>query len=76
MTEFHFEDPDLKNSTLETGFPSCAIEKDNFTDSQGKQIRTKKRVFSSRSSQTKGSFELSLQSKVPITNFEPWKLMP
>ena len=40
MTEYHFEDPDLKNSTLEIGLPSCAIEKDNFTDSQGKQIRT------------------------------------
>ena len=44
MTEFHFEDPDLKrdlkNSTLEIGFPSCAIEKDNFTGSQGKEIRT------------------------------------
>ena len=37
MTEFHYEDPDLKNSTLEIGFPSCAIEKD---DSQGKQNRT------------------------------------
>ena len=41
--EFHFEDPDLKSSTLETGFPSCAIEKDNFTYSQGKQIRTDKK---------------------------------
>ena len=41
MTEFHLEDPDLKNGTLEIGFPSRAIEKDNFTDSQGKQIRTK-----------------------------------
>ena len=40
MTEFHFEDLDLKSSTLEIGFPSCAIEKDNFIDSQGKQIRT------------------------------------
>ena len=40
MSEFHFEDPDLKNSTLEKGFPSCPIEKDNFIDSQGKQIRT------------------------------------
>ena len=40
MIEFHFEDPDMKNSTLEIGFSSCAIEKDNFTDSQGKQIRT------------------------------------
>ena len=39
MTEFHFEDPGLRNSTLEIGFPSCAIEKANFTDSQGKQIR-------------------------------------
>ena len=63
MTEFHFEDPDLRNSTLEIGFPSCAIEKDNFTDSQGKQIRTEKQgVFSSRSSETKGTFALSLQS--------------
>ena len=40
MTEFRFEDPDLKNSMSGIGFPSCAIEKDNFTDSQGKQIRT------------------------------------
>ena len=40
MTEFHFEDRDLKNSTLEIGFPSCAIEMDNFIDSQGKQMRT------------------------------------
>ena len=40
MSKFHFEDPGLMNSTLEIGFPSCAIEKDNFTDSQGKQIRT------------------------------------
>ena len=40
MGLFRFEDPDLMNSTLEIGFPSCAIEKDNFTDSQGKQIRT------------------------------------
>ena len=40
MSEFHFEDPDLKNSTLEIGFPSCAIEMENFIDPQGKQIRT------------------------------------
>ena len=40
MTDFHFEDPDPKNSTLEIGFLSCAVEKDNFIDSQGKQIRT------------------------------------
>ena len=39
MTEFHFEDPDLKSSTLEIGFSSCAVEKGNLTDSQGKQIR-------------------------------------
>ena len=51
MTEFHFEDPDLKNSTLEIGFPSCAIEKDNFTDSPGKQIRTENKE--SRKSETK-----------------------
>ena len=43
MSEFHFEDPDLKNSTLEIGIPSCPVEKDNFVDSQGKQIRTKNR---------------------------------
>ena len=40
MSEFHFEDPDLKNSMFEVGFPSCAVEKDNFIDSKGKQIRT------------------------------------
>ena len=39
MTEFHFEDPDVKNTPLEIGLPSCAIAKDNFTDPQGKQIR-------------------------------------
>ena len=36
---FHLEDPDLENSTPEIGFPNCAIEKGNFIDSQGKQIR-------------------------------------
>ena len=45
ITEFHIEDPDLKSSTLEIGFPSCAIEKDNFIDSQGKQIRTENKEF-------------------------------
>ena len=40
MSDFHFQDPDLKNSTLEIGYPSCATEKDNFIDSQGKQIGT------------------------------------
>ena len=37
---FYFEDSDLRNSTLEIGFPSCAIEKGNYLDSHGKQIRT------------------------------------
>ena len=40
MSEFHLKDPDLKNSRLEIGFPSWAIEKDNFIDSQGKLIGT------------------------------------
>ena len=53
MTEFHFEDPDLKNSTLEIGFPNCAIEKDNFTDSQGKHFERKTKSLSSQSSETK-----------------------
>ena len=39
MNEFHCEDPDLKHSTLEIGFPSRAVEKDSFIDSQGEQIR-------------------------------------
>ena len=39
MNEVHCKDPDLENSTLEIGFLSSAIEKDNFIDSQGKQIR-------------------------------------
>ena len=39
MTEFHFEDPDLKSSKLEIGLPSCAVPKDNFTDSKGKRVR-------------------------------------
>ena len=37
MTEF--EDPDLKNITLEIGLSSCATAKDSFRISQGKQIR-------------------------------------
>ena len=40
MNEILCEDADLKNSTLEIVFPSCEIEKDNFVDSQGKQLRT------------------------------------
>ena len=43
MNEFHFEDLDLKNSTLEAGFPSCATEKDNFIDSQGRKFARKTR---------------------------------
>ena len=43
----------MKNSTLEIGFPSCAIEKDNFTDSREANSNGKQRVFSSRSSETK-----------------------
>ena len=64
MNEFHFEDPDLKNSTLEIGFLSCAIEEDNLIDSQEKQIRTenKSKLFSSRSSETTDTFVLPLQS--------------
>ena len=53
MTEFRFEDPDLKNSTLEIGFPSRAIAKDNFTDSEGKRIRMEK----------KKSFQIELRKK-------------
>ena len=40
MNQFHYEDVDLKDGKLELGFLSCAIENDNFIDSQGKQIRT------------------------------------
>ena len=40
MSGFHFEDPDLKSSTLEIRFQSSAIEKDNFIDAQGKHIRS------------------------------------
>ena len=36
MNEFLFKDPDLKNSSLEIGFSSFAIEKDNLIDSQEK----------------------------------------
>ena len=43
MSQFHYEDPDLKDSTLEIGFPSCAIEKDNFIDSQGSKFERKTR---------------------------------
>ena len=41
MSEFRFEDPDLKNSTLEIGFLSCAVEKDNFIGSQGSKFARK-----------------------------------
>ena len=40
MSEFHFEDPELKNSMVEIGFLKCAIEKDDFIHSQGWQLRT------------------------------------
>ena len=30
MSEFHFEDPDLKNSMFEMEFPSCVTENDNL----------------------------------------------
>ena len=63
MSEFHFEDPDAKNSMLEIGFPSCAVEKDNITDSQGKQIRTEnKESFQAEVRKQKGTFALSFQS--------------
>ena len=40
MNDFHFEDPDLKSSTIEIEFSSCLIEKDNFIDSQWRQSPT------------------------------------
>ena len=62
MTEFHFEDPDLKNSTLEKGFPSCAIEKKQLHGlSREANWNGKQGVFSSRISETKGTFALLLQ---------------
>ena len=49
MNQFHYEDPDLIDSTLEIGFPSCAIEKDNFMDSQGSKFERKTRsLFKSK----------------------------
>ena len=39
-TEFYFGGPDLQYRTPKIGCPSYGIEKDNFRDSQGKQIRT------------------------------------
>ena len=62
MTEFHFEDPDLKNSTLEIGFPSCAIEKDNLTGSQGRQIRIENKESFKPKFGNNGNIALSLQS--------------
>ena len=39
----------MQYRTQEIGFPSCEIKKDNFRDSQGKQIRTKnKEAFESK----------------------------
>ena len=39
MTEFHVEDPDLKNSTLEWDFQVVRLKR-TTSDSQGKRIRT------------------------------------
>ena len=48
-TEFYFGVLDLQYRTPEIGFPGCEIEKDNFSDSQGKQIRTEnKESFGSK----------------------------
>ena len=48
-TGFHFRGLDLQYRTPEIGFPSCEIEKDNFRDSQGKQIGTEnKKSFESK----------------------------
>ena len=62
MNEFHFEDPDLKN-TLEIGFPSCAVEKDKLIDSQRKQIRTEEehRLFQGEVRKQRAHFALPLQ---------------
>ena len=49
-TEFYFRGLDLQYRTPEIGLSSCEIEKDNFRDSQGKQIRT----------ESKESFECTL----------------
>ena len=38
MSGFHFEDRELKNSTLEIGFPSCAI--DDFAKDGGEEFFT------------------------------------
>ena len=43
MSQFHFEDPNLKNRTLEIAFPSCGIEKESFIDSQGSKFERKTR---------------------------------
>ena len=61
MSEFRFEDPDLKSSTLEIGFPSCAIEKDNFTDSLGSKFERKTKSLFKPNFGNKGTFALSLQ---------------
>ena len=45
MSEFHLEDLDVNNSTLEIGFPSFATEKDNFIDSQGRQIHAENKKY-------------------------------
>ena len=62
MSEVHFEDPDLKNSTVERGFPSCAIEKDNFIDSQGKKICMENKESFKPKFGTTDTYALPLQS--------------
>ena len=63
MRELHFKDPDLRNSTLDIGFPCCGIEKDNFIDSQGKQICMENKKESCQAkAETMGTFVLLLQS--------------
>ena len=66
MSEFHFEDPDLKNSTLEIGFPSCAIEKDKFLDSQGKQIRTENKQSFQAEVRKQGQICIVVSVAVPV----------
>ena len=47
--EFYFRGLDLQCRTPETGFPCCEIEKDNFRDSHGKQVRAEnKESFESK----------------------------
>ena len=60
MAKFHFEDPDLKNSMLEIGFPSFADERDNFIDSKRNQIRTENKESFKPKFRSKGHICLSV----------------